>query len=147
MEARVHRCLVPDDFIDASFTVLRDPVARMISEYRYRMDLTKLSLPFPDFVAEAFEAHSRSPRKYDNHIRPQSDFLRPGMSLFRLEDGLDEVFDWIDRVTDTPAAARGIHEKASAPVEIEISRTTRDAILRFYRVDIELLERLKAQRT
>lgn len=30
------RSIVPDAFSDAAFTVLRDPVDRMVSEYRYR---------------------------------------------------------------------------------------------------------------
>ncbi|UWQ95278.1 sulfotransferase family protein [Rhodobacteraceae bacterium M385] len=140
MEARVHTRLVPDGFYDESFAVLRDPVARMVSEYRYRLDRFEGQRSFDDWVRAAFDAYGRDGYVYDNHIRPQAEFLRPGMVLFRLEMGMEAVFDWVDAVTGTETASREIWEKRSVANKIEVNDTIRDEIIAFYKADYAVLD-------
>jgi hypothetical protein len=142
MEARIHTRLVPDGFYDASFAVLRDPVARMVSEYRYRCDRYDGQRPFPAWVRAAFDAYGRNPYVYDNHIRPQAEFLRPGMVLFRLEAGMREVCDWVDHATGTPPASRDIWEKKSATAKVDVPDDLRDEIIAFYRADYAVMDRM-----
>ncbi len=142
MEARIHTRLVPDGFFDASFAVLRDPVARMVSEYRYRRDRYEGQRAFPDWVRAAFDAYGRDEYVYDNHIRPQAEFLRQGMVLFRLEAGMQAVCDWIDRETGTPAATRDIWEKKSTSNKITVPDDLRDEINTFYKADYTVLDRM-----
>ena len=142
MEARIHTRLVPDGFFDASFAVLRDPVARMVSEYKYRHDRYDGQRDFPAWVRAAFDAYGRDGYVYDNHIRPQAEFLRPGMVLFRLEAGMGEVCDWIDAITGTPSASRDIWEKKSVAANIVVPDDLRDEIIAFYEADYATMDRM-----
>ncbi|MBT8408046.1 MAG: sulfotransferase family protein, partial [Alphaproteobacteria bacterium] len=38
IEGATHRILIPEGFCDAAFMVVRDPVERLISEFRYRTE-------------------------------------------------------------------------------------------------------------
>ena len=145
MDAAVHRALIPDGFIDCSFTVLRDPVARLISEYRYRADRRAGVPAFDVWVERMFSKHSQNPATQDNHIRPQVDFLRPGMRLFHLEDGLSLVFDWIDEQSGTSAADRDVWEKKSKSAAIDVSAEMRARIEAFYAADIKVIAEARAQ--
>ena len=145
MDAAVHQALVPDAFIDCSFAVLRDPVARLISEYRYRADRRAGVPPFDVWVERMFSKYAQNPATQDNHIRPQVDFLRPGMRLFHLEDGLTPVFDWIDMQSGTSAADRDVWDKKSKSAAIELSADMRARIERFYHADIAQIARARAQ--
>ena len=100
MEARGQLPRLPD----AAFAVVRDPVARMISEYRYqcRDRLTGRAgwplrrLSFSTWLALMLRVAARNPYSHDNHFRPQVAFLpETGVTVFRLEDGLAPVGAWL----------------------------------------------------
>ncbi len=80
--------------ITATFTFVRHPVTRLQSEYLWKhRDRPDLHLS-PDVVeAWAVKAFARWRRGhtyvYDNHIRPQVEFLLPHARRFRVEDGVD----------------------------------------------------------
>lgn len=96
---------------DLVFTVVRDPVARMISEYRYQR-AGRLTGPFgrpirhlafPTWLRLMFALAARDPYTHDNHFRPQAAFLpAEGAAVFRLEDGLAPVGDWLCRAAGAP---------------------------------------------
>ena len=93
---------------DKVFAIVRDPVTRMASEYRWQHEqrrgtiLGKLlaRLPFSVWLRVMLAAAERNPHAYDNHFRPQSDFVPVGAQVFHLEDGLDPVMDWLAKETD-----------------------------------------------
>lgn len=131
----LYRDQLPPGAVDASFAILRDPLARLVSEYRFRhrkragwyaLDprfhlgwrLVKIGrdyrlLTFAQWVEAVLDGARADPCLNDNHIRPQVDFLCKGMTLFRFEDGLAPVFDWIDAMTDGRRDARDHHAKRS----------------------------------
>jgi hypothetical protein len=97
---------------DAVFTVVRDPVARMVSEYRYQRE-GRLTGPFGRPVRRLgfsawlrlmFALADRNPYTHDNHFRPQAAFLpAEGARVFRLEDGLQPVLTWLaERAGEPP---------------------------------------------
>jgi hypothetical protein len=45
----------------------------------------------------------RNSHAYDNHFRPQSDFVPEAATVFRLEDGLEQVECWLNRLACAPA--------------------------------------------
>ena len=133
---------------DAVIVTVRDPVARVESEYRWlrffnaaagRGDI------FPDFSAWlslVLDAYPNNPFVADNHIRPQSEFLIEGAEVFRLED------DGVARAIECCCRALGVapdkgagqlHEKATAGEPIEWTPTMRDRFMDFYRHDFETL--------
>jgi uncharacterized caspase-like protein len=145
MHAAVYRPLIRAGFYDHGFAILRDPVARLVSEYRYRAGQVrrrtdKAMPPFGAWVGRSFRRYDRDPYVLDNHIRPQTEFVVPGLQLFAFEAGLDPVFDWIDRVTgDASAAPREWRLKSDAEEVVEVAPETRAAIREFYAADYALL--------
>ncbi|WP_137699669.1 sulfotransferase family 2 domain-containing protein [Marimonas lutisalis] len=144
IHAAVHTTLFRPGFCDHAFAVLRDPLARLQSEYRYRAAQVKkrkgLDIqPFDDWITKTFRRYGKNPYVFDNHIRPQVEFLSEGMELFALEDGLDRVFDWIDHVTGDSRAVPRRWEKKLAPIPITMSEETRARIEEFYAADYTFL--------
>jgi hypothetical protein len=104
---------------DAVFTVVRDPVARMVSEYRYQRSgrLTGpfgrpvRGLGFSAWLRLMFAMADRNPYTHDNHFRPQVEFMPPdGVTVFRLEDGLAPVLGWLAEIAGEPAPEAAPHD-------------------------------------
>ncbi len=98
------------DAPDTVFAVVRDPVARMASEYRWqrhgrrgtRMGKLLSYLPFSVWLRLMLAAADRNPHSFDNHFRPQDDFVPETARVFRLEDGLDVVAVWLAEMAGEP---------------------------------------------
>ncbi len=167
LEFDVSRALIPEDFADASFAIMRDPLARLLSEYRYRVTrhigqdtepghLTvfegmKVELDwneefhgtFDEWVGLVFNRYNEDPRACDNHIRPQIDFIGPNMKVFLFERGLQRVYRWIDNVTDTQEVFSPLDRNESRKFDIEISSKTDAKIRELYESDYSLINALK----
>lgn len=164
--AELYTGMLPPSLLAHSFAVLRDPLARMVSEYKYRSVAPPAPWPwinritgtarmhvkyghrrrvmsFDRWVAATLRAYRKSPTIYDNHIRPQVEFLSGVQKLFVLEDGLEQVFRWIDMITETPPEPGFFHENKSSGYSVSISENTHAAICSFYADDYRLLERVK----
>lgn len=91
--------LFPAGFFDASFAVVRHPVERLVSEFHYVRDLLLRIDPSESFSAWLGQIDSvlaTSPWLYDNHLRPMTDIVPEGATVFRLEDGLDRIIPYLD---------------------------------------------------
>lgn len=94
---------------DVVFSVVRDPVARMASEYRWqatrrrgtRLGRWVAKLPFPFWLRLMLATAARNPHAFDNHFRAQADFVPFSAIVFRLEDGLHQVVEWLCETTET----------------------------------------------
>ncbi|MEL7114022.1 MAG: sulfotransferase family 2 domain-containing protein [Pseudomonadota bacterium] len=94
---------------DAVFAIVRDPVARMISEYNYQrrhrrgtwLGRAVAHLPFSLWLRVMLRMAEQNPYAFDNHLRPHSDFIPEGAVVFRLEDGLEQVMDWLGVTAET----------------------------------------------
>ena len=131
---------------DAVFAVVRDPVARMASEHRWqktgrrgtRLGKLLAHLPFPFWLRLMLAVARRNPYAFDNHFRAQSEFLSEDAVLFRLEDGLAGVEDWLVQTT-------GEGQGAAMPHAISTGKSARVApaeaalIARFFAVDYDRL--------
>lgn len=107
---------------DFSFVIVRDPVARVISEYqmhrRSRWPRRRIAaLGFQFWLGAMLSASARDAGVFDNHFRPATDFLLPETKVFRLEDGLGAVEQWLDAVTGTSAAVLSIGHALKAKSE------------------------------
>lgn len=88
---------------DRVFAVVRDPVARMQSEHCWqrrgrrgtRLGKLLAHLPFSLWLRLMLAIADRHPHAFDNHLRPQADFVPEDARVFRLEDGLDRVVCWL----------------------------------------------------
>jgi hypothetical protein len=78
--------LIPDLDSWWSFAFVRSPWDRLYSEYRYRTIIRHdTGRPFAEWATETLERAAESPSLYDNHIRPQCDFLGRNTHIFRFE--------------------------------------------------------------
>lgn len=150
------------DFFDGKFTILRDPLDRLISEFRWRArvpdpkyarfglrDLSrrgkflihgkKRFFDFDEWVTFVFERYERDPFFYDNHLRPQHEFLNGDETLFLLEDGLAPVYRWLDDATGTSPSPEPDHHKKNDFPYPSVSAETRDKVHAFYQQDFALL--------
>lgn len=92
---------------DMVFALVRDPIDRMASEYRWQRRIragTPLGralayLPFFFWLRTMFAAADRHPHVLDNHFRSQSEFVPETARIFRLEDGLDAPLRWLADAT------------------------------------------------
>lgn len=155
IHAKIHEVIIPEDFYDTCFAVLRQPEARMVSEYMFQKHRQVLmaektgravkELPiFPQWVRNTFEQYKSDPYMLDNHIRAQTEFLRSGAKLFYLEDGLEDVYKWLRSVCSVPIAVPQVRALKSAGRKPGVLPETRRLIEEFYRTDIELIRRRPA---
>lgn len=91
--------LIPLEFFAISFAVVRHPVDRMVSLFRYQRDIVRRigqEVTFSRWLERLPDRLEEKPYYLDNHPRPMSDFVPEGARVFHLEEGLDKVADWLD---------------------------------------------------
>ncbi|SFH34775.1 sulfotransferase family 2 domain-containing protein [Sulfitobacter dubius] len=170
MEAATQRMILPYGFCDHRFCILRDPFERLLSEYRYRA--TRINPPealpehivpgdtltveldwgkefcgtFDAWVAKVFADQIDDPYLSDNHIRPQAEFTGPDVKIFLFEEGLEQVFRWVDHITQTDRAIVPLDRNSSVKFSIQMLEQTRESIESFYQEDLQLIHQIKAAR-
>jgi hypothetical protein len=129
--------LFPPAFYDAAFTIVRNPYARIASEYKMRVLAAGRNLGFDDWVARVFERYQRNMYVSDNHIRPQSEFLIEPLTIFRFEQlPMTAVRHWLAAIgIDLPTEI--VWERRGEERQIVISRATAARIAGFYAADFE----------
>jgi hypothetical protein len=93
---------------DWSFALVRDPAARIVSEYRFQARAPRrrrrlAELGFSTWLRAVLALARREPTVFDNHIRPQTDLVPEGAEVFRLENGFAPLIARLDAVTETSA--------------------------------------------
>jgi hypothetical protein len=127
--------LVPKDFVTHSFMVVRHPLARLLSEYRYRLELGTISLSLDEWWVRNRLLYSRNQYHLDNHLRPQHEFEVPGVQVFKYEDGLEKVAREISRAVGVKFPAKLKRHKRSKGKEIEPSARVIRSVESFYAED------------
>jgi hypothetical protein len=80
-----------------SFAVVRHPVKRMISEYKWALEVSTLKGPlaqmdFSGFIRRSFEEYRRDENVLSGHFKPQVRFVGEKVTkIFKYEAGLDNV--------------------------------------------------------
>lgn len=111
---------------DAVFALVRDPVARMTSEYLWQRRPAHRGgrrgtvagkmlarLPFPLWLRLMLAAARVNPHAFDNHFRPQADFVPEAAEVFHLEAGLGPALNWLVDMTGAPPPATPPHVLAA----------------------------------
>ncbi|MGC1496359.1 MAG: sulfotransferase family 2 domain-containing protein [Sulfitobacter sp.] len=90
--------LFPSDFFDATFAVVRNPVSRLTSTFRFQRDVEgtiDINTTFSDWLRTVKHKQRTSPWQFDNHTRRMTDIVPDSAKVFRLEDGLGAVVKWL----------------------------------------------------
>lgn len=72
------------------FTTVREPLARIVSEYRMRARAEEDILPLAPWLDLQMKRYMNDPYHMENHLRPQVEFLIPGCEVFRQEERFGE---------------------------------------------------------
>lgn len=103
--------LLPEEMLDAVFTVVRHPVARIVSAYHFQVEVEH-SIPgtitFSNWLKCQFGQYKIDPFTVDNHIRPQTDFIPENCLIFHLEHGLDAIVPYLDGLAGASSGPRAI---------------------------------------
>ncbi|HXT08836.1 MAG TPA: sulfotransferase family 2 domain-containing protein [Roseiarcus sp.] len=135
-----------ENFFDYAFTVVRDPYARIESEFRMRALIAKKAFfkthpTFSQWLGQALDTTKTDKWNLDNHLRPQVDFIGSRVKVFKYEHGLDNIIAQVagDNGLPRPKASKIIYSgaKFTQPIVWDAQ-----AILRvntFFREDFALL--------
>lgn len=115
----------PENFFDISFTVVRHPVSRMLSAFGYHQArrLIPLRMGFEDWLHCHTSNRGTAPFQFDNHLRSMAELVPSGTHVFKLEDGLDAVIQWLDDLAGTSDGSREIPKSNKTDDVIWRSRT------------------------
>jgi hypothetical protein len=131
----------------AELCTIRHPIDRIKSEYRWRRKHFGINKIANDWIAAAIEEFKRNPFVHDNHIRPQSEFILPSLQVFRIEDGIESIFSFLNAaLKEEIRYDKNYIAMRSETVEtdnIDLSDTLKCELNSFYCADIELWESLK----
>jgi hypothetical protein len=92
--------IVSWDAIDLTLTLCRHPFERLKSEYYWQQNLGTAPAERPEeWLALVLDRYAADVAAFDNHLRPQLDFLpaRHPCEIFRLEDnGVNRILKCVD---------------------------------------------------
>lgn len=95
----VRRDLFPDRLFDAIFATIRHPAPRLRSAFLFARD-HEHSLPagltFDIWIRGLPRTLATEPGAMNGHVRPMSAFVPPRAKVFRAEDRLDGLVEWLD---------------------------------------------------
>ena len=125
---------------DHVFMVVRNPIDRAVSDFRYLVRRRQLADNPPNFSRwlryRLFRA-SLNPYYMDNHFRPQLEFECFDTAVYRFEDGLSApIVDMNAKLgTQVPEDLPRVNE--AAPVEVHVREADKELIYGRYREDFE----------
>lgn len=139
--------VIPDVASMKSFAVVRHPLSRIVSEHVYRNRLRRnrgaKPMAFSNDVRHYFFEYRFDRHIYDNHIRPQVEFLLPTTRLFKLEAGVHLAVDYACSVLEIDRPNKSEHGKRENSSDYEdcviIGKDIR-RIQAFYAADFDLLD-------
>jgi hypothetical protein len=129
------------EMIDYAFMVVRHPVARLVSEYRYQrrhgwIQLSRLRiLGFDAWLRYAFFRLRSDPNWRVGHFRPQVKYECFNCEVFRYEEGLGKVSRRISDLTKAAIPDTLPPTNVSVPRPVRISQASMDLIADYYAAD------------
>ncbi len=127
--------------MDWIFMIVRHPVDRIISEYRFQMRKQKFirnALSFSNWLRYSLTVSKINGYHRDNHFRPQHSFEIKGAEIFRFEDGISNCISKISERLNIPCPSIEIHKKRSQNMKVKISKQDLKLIEHYYKKDFDL---------
>ena len=145
LHGRILQYLFGVEFFDYGFAIVRDPVARAISEYRFRAAPRLVKgqkiAEFPQWWRRTRQRYARNPFILDNHIRPQAEFISTEIAkrfdVFHFEEGLLANLERVFQMLDVPFCDLGIHTHRVDKIPVNMDKSTFENLVEFYDADIK----------
>lgn len=149
MHAALIKEIVKPDKVDKIITLVREPLTRLRSEYSWQLTQGLTEVEPKIWLDKIFDLYANDNFIYDNHIRPQSEFILEGSSVFKLEEnGIEKALEelperkdgWlVDLMNSIKINKKKKLKETSKSAEIIKSFDERkDYIYEFYKIDYEL---------
>ena len=119
------------------FMVTRHPVERMVSQFKWEKKFRPDTSPFSHWLDDSLRKARADPYYRDNHFRPQFEFECLGAEIFRLEEGLSNLFARLGTVTGTAYAEELCRDNAAPGEVVQIGPHDRALINDTYAQDLE----------
>lgn len=102
MHAEILDQIVNKDQFTKIVAIVRNPFDRLISEYFWQLKQGITNLAPEDWIDDTFSKYQSNNYIYDNHIRPQSEFLMDGVEIYKIENnGIYEALNLINNDENT----------------------------------------------
>ncbi len=91
--------LIPPEWIEVTFGIVRHPLARLASAYNFQSILLAKIAPGEEplkWFTDSLKARDSRRFVLDHHLEPQVNFMPANSKFFRLEDGLDKIIPFVD---------------------------------------------------
>ena len=133
------------DYFDLIFAVVRNPYERLVSEYIFRtagqLKTFKKRVDFSDWLMLHLTKAKQNKHHFDNHLRPQTDFVNEQMKVFKLENGLEEVIKYLKSALKIKSTKKIPQlNKSKAKKDLIWSVEVRNEVNQFYRNDFLQLQ-------
>jgi len=129
-----------------SFTVVRNPFRRLVSEWRWQLSTMRTTdVDFDHFVRRVQVSLLHSRTYWDNHWRPQTEFLSDAINRVMKIENIDEDFSNFAREHDLdlagpiPRRNRSRRRFLRSSPKLACSTETMDRILEIYETDFDVL--------
>ena len=128
------------DFFDYTFMIVRDPLERLISEYRYSRTLGRLDaqLNFEHWARLMLGLTAFAPNLRNNHFRPQSQFKCFNAEVFKLEDRMDHILASVCSRLGIPAHEKVPHERKMTGDAFDVTPATKARVRTVYDMDYQM---------
>ena len=124
-----------DDLPIKKFVIIREPIARFISELNFK----SIRGAQADQTAKRwFEEYKKNPTINDNHLRPQVEFIVPGMDLYIFEEGAIKQI-----AEDYGLKPRHLNIRHKHTKREDLSEETIEFLKEFYKEDFKMYEEYK----
>lgn len=137
--------LFPPGFIDASFAVVRHPVARIVSAWHFQLEQEGTvpdGMTFSDWLTDLPLQWAETPYAFDNHTRPMSDIVPEDATVFYLEHKLEALIPWLNATlgeSDGPTDIGAVNVRSGGKTQDKIAPSAGDLALiaEIFAVDFE----------
>jgi hypothetical protein len=133
--------LINPEAFDHIITLVREPLARFMSEYCWQKIQGMTNLQPKQWIEHTIAAFKKNPFVDDNHIRPQSEFILSDAQIYKLEeDGVDKALEAVSPVAEGlyPDVEK-LKSTTKSPTVLEAFEEAKNRICEFYAKDYELL--------
>ncbi|MDB6455045.1 sulfotransferase family 2 domain-containing protein [Falsirhodobacter sp. 20TX0035] len=132
--------LFPQGFFDAGFAFVRNPVDRFLSAFNFhqvKRGKIAANVTPQQWLTDLPKFDPERHALYDNHFLPQVTFVPEWCEVFKLEDGFDGFYAWLEALTGEQTSAQVGQKLAGKYENPELNAEFVASIERLYTEDYD----------